>query len=362
MNPIPSLELDLTGINVNNRTIDEPHILSDRPTRSVTPKKGPFFAQGLIVKDNGVVLSRGKDYQLVELHQEATLKSGKEVCSVILIINKEVSQEITVTYQAIGGHYAYSDEPIARLYESLINDNRPIDWNTGVFNKPTEFNPRIHRHLLDDIYGFEPIVDYLERIKRAITLGQTSIVLEIVNSLLSKFECSELPKALPSNKLIQYDALLYFLSRRKILNNIWVDKKQCTWTKGQTSYIEIDTSGYPLGTNLYWQFYRQNDENVTLFTNKSGWVTANGGIVEVGIYVPSDLNITETNLYLGIKEHPDQEDFKAVTYVIDINEPVVTTSMYGYLLGGPEEGNAIDMPADIDSHDERRLFYLLTTY
>lgn len=362
MNHIPILELDLTGTNINNRTIDEPHSLSDRPTRSIAPKKGPFFGNSLVVKDNGVTLTRGVDYQLVELHQEATLKSGKEVCSVILIINKNVSRNVTISYQAIGGYYTYSDEPISRLYESVISDNRPIDWSTGVFNKPTEFNPKIHRHLLDDIYGFEPIVDYLERIKRAITLGQTSIVLEIVNSLLSKFKCGELPKALPSNKLIQYDALLYFLSRRKILNNIWVDKTACTWVKGQTGFIEIDTSGYPIGTNLYWQFYKQNDEVVNLFTNKSGWFKTNGGIVTVGIYVPSDLTVSEVNLYIGIKEHPNDPDFKAVTYVIEIEEPVTTNSLYGYLLNAPDEGITVDMHSEIDQNEERRLFYLLTTY
>lgn len=361
MNPIPILELDLTGTNVNNRTIDEPHTLSDRPTRSIAPKKGPFFGQSLIVKDSAMTLTRGKDYQLVELHQEATLKTGKEVCSVILIINKAVAQHVTITYQAIGGHYTYSDEPIARLYQSVITDNRPVDWNTGIFNKPTEFNPTIHRHLLDDIYGFEPVVDYLERIKRAITLGQTSIVLEIVNSLLSKFKHTELPKALPSSKLIQYDALLYFLSRRKILNDIWIDKKEELWVKGQSVSIEIDTSGYPPGTDLYWTFYRQNDEAVTLFSKKSGWVKGNGGVVEVGVYIPSDYNIIESNLYIGVKEHPDEEDFKAVTYVIDIQEPVTTSSLYGYLLMGNDEGNTIDLHADIDANDERRLYYMLTT-
>lgn len=356
------LDLDLTGTNPNNRIIDEPHTLSNRPTRSVAPKKGPFFSSGLKVRDGGVELTRGQDFQLVELHQEATLKTGKEVCSVILILNKDVSQTVTVTYQAIGGHYSYNDDTIANLYQSVISDNRPIDWNTGIFNKPTEFNPTIHRHLLEDVYGFEPVVDYLERIKRAITLGQTSIVLEIVNALLSKFKCGELPKSLPSNKLIQYDALLYFLSRRKILNNIWVDKKDCRWVKGQTSYIQVDTSGYPEGTDLYWQFYKQNDESINLITNKGGWFKTNGGVVEIGIYIPSDLYVGESGLYIGIKEDIQDEDFKAVTYVIDIEDPVTTASLYGYLLNGTVEGITEDVVGLIDEQEERRLYYLATTY
>lgn len=356
------LNEDRTGTNVNNRIVNEPYLLSDKVVRSIAPINAPFFADGLIVMDGSRTLVRGVDYQLVELHQEATLITGKEIYSVILVINKDITSSGTVTYQALGGHYQYNDKPIANLFESVLNDNRPVDWR-NIFNKPTEFNPTIHRHLLDDVYGFEPIVDYLERIKRAITLGQTSIVLEIVNSLLSKFKCGELPLALPSNKLLQYDALLFFLSRRKILNNIWVDKKYCRWIKGRVGIIEVDTSGYPVGTQLYWQFYKQNDERVSLFTNKEGWITCNGGIVEITIYIPSDLRIVESSLYLGIKEDPSDIDFKAVTYVIDIEEPPTTTSMYGYLLSNPSEGTDFDlMLSRVDSNDEYRLYTLMTNY
>ena len=234
----------------------------------------------------------------MELHQEATLKYGKEISSVILIINPNINSSVTVTYQALGGHYTYSDTAIANMYQSVITDNRPVDW-TNLFNKPTEFNPTIHRHLLDDIYGFEPIVDYLERIKRAITLGQTSIVLEIVSSLLSKFNCGELPKVLPNNKLIQYDSLLFFLSRRKLLNNIWVDKKDCVWYKGDSAIIQIDTSGYPVNTILYWEFYKP-DSNVGLFSKKFGSFKTNGSVVEVQIYVPSEENIIDYPLQLDV--------------------------------------------------------------
>lgn len=358
----PILELDLIGTNQDNRIIDEPHSLSERPTRSVATRKGPFYATGLIVKDSGRTLSRGTDYQLVELHQEATLKTGKEIHSVILIINNSVSSNVTVTYQAVGGHFGRSDEAIANLYETVLNDNRAVPWD-GILNKPTEFNPTIHRHLLDDIYGFEPVVDYLERIKRAITLGQTSVVLEIVNALLSKFNCRELPKALPSNKLIQYDAMLYFLSRRKILNDIWIDIVNCVWVKGQVSQFEIDTSGYPVGTVLFWEFYKQGGEVVTLITNKEGYIVGNGGVVTVSVYVPSDLRNYETGLYIGVKELTSDVDFKAVTYVLNIQEPMTSNSAYGYMLMNQADGSDIQFQASIyDSNDELRLWYMLNHY
>lgn len=359
--PITLLELDTTGTNVNNRVINEPHTLSDRPTRSIATRFGPFFAESVIVQDGSTTLSRGQDYQIVELHQEATLRYGKEIASVILILNKAVSSSVSVTYQALGGYFAKHDTAIANMYQSVISDNRPVDW-TNVFNKPTEFTPTIHRHLLDDVYGFEPVVDYLERIKRAITLGQSNIVLEIVNSLLSKFKCEELPRALPSNKLIQYDALLFFLSRRKILNNIWVDRKECTWIKGTSVNLQVDTSGYPPGTTLYWELYKP-DANIGLFTSKSGQFTTTGGLDEITLYIPSDTHVVEDSLYLGIKEHPEDDDYKAVTYVLNIQEHQSTTSLYGYLLYNFQDYTDFShMLMDIDHNDERRLYYQFSNY
>ena len=359
---VPTLDLDPTGTNVSNRIIAEPHSLSDRPTRSIAPQYGAFFSEGLLIQDGARVLTRGQDFQIVELHQEATLKYGKEICSVILIINNQVSSNVTVTYQALGGHYAYSDKTIADLYQSVINDNRPVDWS-NIFNKPTEFNPTIHRHLLDDVYGFEPVVDYLERIKRAITMGQSGIVLEIVNSLLSKFKCDELPAVIPSNKLIQYDALLYFLSRRKILNNIWVDRKECTWYKGNSYAVQVDTSGYPVGTRLYWEFYKSDNTSISLFTNKSGSFLTNGSIKEFNVYVPSAPNLMDSPIYIGVKENVDDTEYKAVTYTLDIKDCPTTLSAYGFLLFNFQDQSDHDLfIADYDTNEERRIYYQATRW
>lgn len=353
--PILRLALDITGTNPDNRIIDEPHTLSNRPTRSIAPNHGPFFATGLQIRNGSTVLVRGVDYQIVELHQEATLLYGKEIASVILIINSSIPSNVTISYQALGGHYSYSDHAIANMYQSVINDNRPVDWS-NVFNKPTEFNPTIHRHLLDDIFGFEPIVDYLERIKRAITLGQASLVVEIVNLLLGKFRCGELQKILPTSKLIQHDALLYFITRKKILNNIWIDVKDCNWFKGQSAVLQIDTSGYPIGTNLYWELYKPSGA-INLFSTTSGKITANGGIAEATIYVPANPNYSEFPLYAGVKESLSDEDYKAVTYVLDIVENIPSNTYAPYLIHNfTFDEFIIPYYGLTDSSDEYRLY------
>lgn len=353
--PVIRLELDVTGRSVSNFISNEPHTLSNRPTRSIAPRLGPFFGESVVIRNGSTVLERGRDFQIVELHQEATLLYGREIASVILIINSSVPSSVTVSYQALGGHFSHSgtNESIANLYQTVIQDNRPVDWN-NLFNKPTEFNPAIHRHLLDDVFGFEPIVDHLERIKRAITLGQTGIVLEIVNSLISRFTCGELPTILPSTKIVQYDALLYFLSRRKILNDTYIDKLECDWKKGQSYTIEIDTSSYQVGRVLHWQLYNP-ETNIPVFTVTKGTVRVAGNFTYFTIYVPSDLLIPVNKTYIGLKEDPSDPEFKAVTYQLSVSEPDTTTTLYGPLLYAPVETSKLDrFVSYYDSHIDLR--------
>lgn len=352
------LDLDPTGTSLDNRILAEPHTLSSALSKAIAPHAGAFFAASVQLMDGATLLSRGVDYQIVELHQEATLRYGKEISSVILVINPHISPTVSLTYQALGGHFAATNKAIANLYETVIQDNRPVDW-THVFNKPSEFTPTIHRHLLDDVFGFEPVVDYLERIKRAITLGQTDVLVSVVDRLLAQFDCRDLPKVLPSTKMMQYDSFLYFMSRKKLLSNTWIDTVDCQWHKGDSAYFEIDSSAHAVGTPLYWELYRPNGE-VAIFTSKKGVAYANGGIVQVSIYVPSENFATNDLLYLGVKADKTQEDYDAVTYRINIVEHVTTDSAYGFVYNSASVPNQHEsFAAEIANSLERRTYYTL---
>lgn len=355
------LELDPTGININNRIIDEPHSLSNRPTRSIAPNYGAFFAKSLYITDGGRKLERGVDYQVVELHQEATLKFGKEISSVILIINKNVSPNVKVTYQALGGYYSYNDKTLANLYQSVITDARPVDFS-NIENKPSEYNPTIHRHLLDDIYGFEPVVDHLERIKRAITLGQTQVIVEIVNTLLAQFTRQQLLDIIPTTKIIQHDALLYILTRHELISNIWVDVGEDVFTKGRSARFKAGTHSYPPGTVFYWELYKEG-ANVALFTTKKGQFIGNGDVVEFDVYVPSNPLINEDNIYLGIKTDPDAEDYLAVTYRLKFKDTPTTECAYPHMLINRQDKTDFDVMIHVvDQNDEIRTWQQMYFY
>jgi hypothetical protein len=99
-----------------------------------------------------------------------TIKSGKEVCEVILITDPAVSNHVRITYQTIGGLYQRTSDAILAMYNTVINDNRPVDWS-NVLNKPYNYPPSLHRHLFKDLVGFEPLIVELERLRNAIILS-----------------------------------------------------------------------------------------------------------------------------------------------------------------------------------------------
>lgn len=349
---IPKLDLDITGININNKIIDEPHTLSGNINRSIAPNYGPFFAESLVLRSGSAILVRGQDYQIVELHQEATLRYGKEIASVILVINTNIPSGVTITYQALGGHFAYNSTAVANMYETVLQDNRPVSFE-NIFNKPSEYPPTIHRHLLDDVFGFEPVVDSLERIKRAITMGQVDVVLNIIDNLVSKFDCIKASKAFPINKYMAVDHVLYFLSQKKILSNFSVKTPRCSFYKGTVIELELDISLLPSGTDLYWELYNPNGA-ISSFKEVTGiFNTAHGSSFR--IYIPMDI-FNNSLLYLGIRLDPNKDDFDAVTYRIDIKEAFVSNNNYGDLFSC-EYLDIGSFNEDISKDEELRLYY-----
>lgn len=163
--------LDPTGLNPDNLVFGEVATLSTKQIRGVAPQYGAFFTESLQVYDaqTNNILTRGTDYQCVELLQDATLLYGKEICTVILILNQAVSPTVRINYQVLGGYYQNDATGIINLYETVMMDQRPIDW-MNILNKPLEYNPSLHNHLLSDVYGFQAVVTALERVRNAIIL------------------------------------------------------------------------------------------------------------------------------------------------------------------------------------------------
>jgi hypothetical protein len=164
--------LDPTGVSLNNKVQNEVHQMVRRNNRAIIPTYGAFFTESLVVTDTATnrILVNVTDYSAVELYEVPTAKFGKEVCAVILITNPTVSDQVSITYQAVGGDFSTNFPAVMSMVEALSIDDRPLSW-PSIIDLPSEFPPSHHLHDAGDIYGFEYLVHACERIREALILG-----------------------------------------------------------------------------------------------------------------------------------------------------------------------------------------------
>lgn len=184
--------LDRTGVSPNNLIVDEPHTLPSGRNRPFVTNYGAFFTESLKVCDGytGKELKVRDQYIAAQLYQEATEFTGKEVCSVIIVTDPTVSQGVTVTYQAIGGEFSTSVRAIREMVDDLDLDNRPVAWG-DLLGKPATFPPAPHLHDAGDIYGYEYLVEAIERLRQAILVGNEpymNAIREFVEALEARLD------------------------------------------------------------------------------------------------------------------------------------------------------------------------------
>jgi hypothetical protein len=186
MNPIAiKYPLDLTGIAPNNLVIGEPHTLITSINRAFVPNYGPFYVQGLILTDvaTGENLTPSQ-YVPAQLEQDITAETGLDVCQVIVITDPTVSNNVSMTYQVVGGEYSYSVDALIQMLAALNLDNRTIAYGS-IIGLPTEFPPTPHLHDIGDTYGWEYVVNALESVRQAILTGDDAARQNLLNYINS---------------------------------------------------------------------------------------------------------------------------------------------------------------------------------
>lgn len=172
--------LDLTGNNPNNLVLGESHTLPTGTNRAVVPNYGAFYSQSLVVreKSSGAILRPREQFKAVQLYQEATTRTGLEVCAALIITDTAVGNEVEIDYQVVGGEFSYSVTGLRRMIETLDLDARPVRWG-DLLGKPGEFPPAPHLHDAGDVYGFEYLVEAIESLRHAILVGNEGSLSEL---------------------------------------------------------------------------------------------------------------------------------------------------------------------------------------
>lgn len=248
--------LDPTGTNRDNLVIEEQHRLSDLEYRFVVPRYAPFFDNdSLIVYDGDtkLPLAKGVHYLVPTLSQEATLRFGQGISDSILIKPNVPSSSVIVTYQVLGGNFQNNVDNIANIYESYMNDNRAVDWMTGVFGKPTHYPPNLHGHYLYDLFGFEVISFVLEQIRQAILMSYSPAWEMLIEALNNRI-CTkpEIDEGWVSNKLISFE-MLQHASKRLNFNSVSIVPETTRIHNGKNVTLRVDATNAEDGDRYYWK-------------------------------------------------------------------------------------------------------------
>lgn len=269
---------DPTGVNPDNLISGEVKTLSDRPLRIAVPEYAPFFTASLVVYDDLTQrpLIRNVDYRIPTISQEATLRYGLEVADVILIENTAVSPRVRYSYQAVGGDTQNNMTNLSQIFEAFVNDNRAIDWETGVYGKPTVFTPPPHGHYLSDVFGFEPLTFELERIAQAILLGNTPAYELLFKAIKAKTVTeAEIDQGAPVDKFLTLERLLYALDKFNFNAMTLTPEKDLVWN-GKSLWFDLVANNASESTTYYWTIEHVGTTAAD-FTTSSGVVSMVNG-------------------------------------------------------------------------------------
>lgn len=164
--------LDYTGESERNRIIGEEHTLGAQKYRPIAPASGAFHVDNLEVFDSSTneKLIRGRDYTTIGHIQVASAVANRDIDSVILITNPQVSNRIHLNISYVGGRYERSASSLVAVMNQINGDGKKVSFY-DLLNRPTEFEPAPHYANLKGAVGYEYLIYELERLRQAVLVG-----------------------------------------------------------------------------------------------------------------------------------------------------------------------------------------------
>ena len=185
-------EFDKSGRNPNNLVSEEGHVLNDREVRIISPRHAHFYIESVVIKDKKTnqVVPRAS-YFFDDTSETIAGLTGLGAASTIVLVDKTVSKNISVTYQAVGGQFTSIDIPALQSKLNSLNlDNRPVSW-LNIANKPDAFPPAEHFHPIWQTYGYEGLIYVIERLIKATLIGDEeshNVIWEAIGGFDAKLE------------------------------------------------------------------------------------------------------------------------------------------------------------------------------
>lgn len=179
------LPLDKTGKLSSNRITGEQHLLTDQNIRTISPIKGIFYSESMKIRDVAGArdLDEKKDYIFTEHYHSLSQFHGKDIAGMIVITNPNVSEEVTISYQAVGELYNVTDTILKEFLEKKLEGRTSSSLLWDIYNNQTKFIPSDAHLDVGDQVGFEYVMYGLEKIRNAILLSDFDVTTILVGNI-----------------------------------------------------------------------------------------------------------------------------------------------------------------------------------
>lgn len=326
---VTRFDLDTGGLSPNNLVLGEIHDLTNHRHRVVAPKYGAYFTESIKVYDNitGQELNTTQYYP-TDILTEASIKYGKEICWLLVISDTTVNSQVRISYQVLGGPYGDNTSAIANLYQNYLSDNRPVDW-LNVTGKPDGVPPTLHQHILDDIYGFGPVVNAIERLRAAVLLGYTpemDRLIAYIENRLSNIDYAtpeDLIAGETTDKIITHDTMMYCCFNKDDVKYGRITPK-AYYERSNILLNNVRIVNWPVDTVFYWSVeHGSTDDNN--FNALSGSITRS----ELTLISEPGVQVSETDwtmkLPIIVKNlNEERNTFKILLHANSIDGPIVS--------------------------------------
>lgn len=185
MEEIFELPLDKTGIMSSNKITDELHELIEQKIRIISPIKGVFYSESVEITDvlNNKKLIESQDYIFTEHHHSLSQFYNKDIAGIIVVTNPNISQQVKITYQAVGEFYNDHDVPLKTFIEKKLENKSSSSLFWDIYNSQNKFIPSDAHLDIGNQVGFEHVLYGLEKIRNSILLSEFDISNALIKNI-----------------------------------------------------------------------------------------------------------------------------------------------------------------------------------
>ena len=182
------LEEDRTALKPENYIQGEGVNIGIGRDRLVRFEYGAFYEEDFkLLDENGAEIDRDK-YTFHDLYVEATRNSGKAVWNCLVVNDPSVPEKLVGWYHGYGGRFAVNARILIDwLNEKLATVVDPIEW-LALRDRPSEYTPKYHKHLWDEVYGWSYFKRPLDNIENAIELDKSYFYNMLIKDIQRKLE------------------------------------------------------------------------------------------------------------------------------------------------------------------------------